>query len=197
MLLQRGAAICAPMTDVSEDQLDRAAAAALVLAAERPWAEVTLRDIAAKAQVPLADLYAHAPGKAPVVDWLWRRFDLAALKGGEEAGADPHDRLFDAMMRRIEAMEPHRAALCAIRAGEGSAPLLARLPATARALLEGAGIDASGVRGGLRVAALTAVWARVLKVWSADEGALNRTMAEIDRRLKQMRKGLEAANAGF
>jgi hypothetical protein len=44
---------------------------------------------------------------------------------------------------------------------------------------------------------MTAVWARVLKVWSDDEGALNRTMAEIDRRLKQMRKGLERAKAGF
>jgi AcrR family transcriptional regulator len=185
------------MTDVSEDQLDRAAAAALALAAERPWAEVTLRDIAEKAQVPLAELYLHAPGKARVVDWLARRFDQAALKSGDEAGADPHDRLFDAAMRRIEAMEPHRAALMAIHAGEGPAPLVARLPATARALLEAAGVDASGARGAARVLAMTAVWTRVLKVWGDDEGALNRTMAEIDRRLKQMRKGLEKANAGF
>lgn len=185
------------MTDVSEDQLDRAAAAALVLAAERPWPEVTLRDISARAQVPLAELYAHAPGKIQVIDWMWRRFDLVALKNGEELGSDAHDRLFEAMMRRLEAMEPHRAALCSIRAGEGTAPMLARMPATARALLEGAGIDSSGTRGGLRVAATTVVWARVLKVWRDDEGALNRTMAEIDRRLKQMRKGLQAAGAGF
>lgn len=185
------------MTDLNEDQLDRAAAAALALAAERPWAEVTLRDIAEKAQVPLAELYVHAPGKARVIDWLARRFDLAALKGGEAADADPHDRLFDAAMRRIEAMEPHRAALMTIHAAEGSAPLFARLPTTARALLEGAGIDASGARGAARVVAMTAVWARVLKVWADDEGALNRTMAEIDQRLKQMRKGLAAANAGF
>lgn len=181
----------------SEDQLDRAAAAALALAADRPWAEITLRDIAHKANLPLADLYAHAPGKAQVIDWLSRRFDLAALKAGEEAGQDVHDRLFDAAMRRIEAIEPHRAALIAIHAGEGPAPLLVRMPATARAILEGAGVDASGARGALRIAAMTAVWGRILKVWRDDEGALNRTMAEIDRRLKQMRKGLAAANAGF
>jgi AcrR family transcriptional regulator len=197
LLAPTGAAICAAMTDPSEDQLDRAAAAALALAAERPWADVTLRDIAHKAHVPLAELYVHAPGKAQVVDWLSRRFNLAALKAGEEAGEDAHDRLFDAAMRRIEAMEPHRAALIAIHAGEGPAPLLVRMPATARAILEGAGVDASGARGALRVVAMTAAWGRILKVWRDDEGALNRTMAEIDRRLKQTRKGLEAVNAGF
>jgi AcrR family transcriptional regulator len=180
-----------------EDQLDRAAAAALALAADRPWAEITLRDIAHKAQLPLADLYAHAAGKTQVIDWLSRRFDLAALKAGEEAGEDAHDRLFDAAMRRLEAIEPHRAALMAIHAGEGPAPLLVRMPATARAILEGAGVDASGARGALRVVAMTAAWGRILKVWRDDEGALNRTMAEIDRRLKQMRKALEVANAGF
>ena len=77
------------MTDPSEDQLDRAAAAALALAAERPWADVTLRDIAHKAQAPLAELYVHAPGKTQVVDWLSRRFNLAALKAGEAAGRTP------------------------------------------------------------------------------------------------------------
>jgi AcrR family transcriptional regulator len=185
------------MTDLSEDQLDRAAAAALALAAERPWREITLRDIAAKAQVPLAELYAHAPGKAQVIDWLSRRFDLAALKAGEESGQDAHDRLFDATMRRVEAMEPHRTSLIAIHDGEGPAPLLARVPATARAILEGAGVDASGARGVARVIAMSALWGRVLKVWRDDEGALNRTMAEIDRRLKQMRQSLSAVNAGF
>ena len=63
-------------------------------------------------------------------------------------------------MRRIEAMEPHRAALIAIHAGEGPGPLLVRMPATARAILEGAGVDASGARGALRVVAMTAAWGR-------------------------------------
>ena len=183
--------------DAYEDQLDRAAAAALALAAERPWSQVALRDIAQKAHLPLADLYAHAPGKSQIIDWLSRRFDLAALRAQPEAGEDLHDRLFDAAMRRIEAIEPHRAALMAIHAGEGPAPLLARMPATARAILEGAGVDASGARGALRVVAMTAAWGQILKVWRDDEGALNRTMAEIDRRLKQMRKALATANAGF
>jgi hypothetical protein len=41
------------------------------------------------------------------------------------------------------------------------------------------------------------VWARVIQVWRDDEGALNRTMAEIDQRLKQMRTQLARIGAGF
>ena len=44
---------------------------------------------------------------------------------------------------------------------------------------------------------MTAVWARVAAVWRDDEGALNRTMAEIDRRLKTMRTLLGRIGAGF
>jgi AcrR family transcriptional regulator len=185
------------MTLPADDLLDRAAAAALALASDRPWAEVTLRDIAAKAEVPLADLYAHAPGKAQVIDWLSRRFDLAALKAPDEDGQEVHDRLFEAVMRRVEAIEPHRSALIAVHAGEGLGPSMARWPLTARAILEGAGVDASGARGSARVLAMTALWARTLQVWRDDEGALNRTMAEIDKRLKQMRRSLDRVRAGF
>ncbi|MBC6982228.1 TetR family transcriptional regulator [Caulobacter sp. 17J80-11] len=184
------------MTDPAEDLLDRAAAAALALAAERPWGEVALKDVARKADIPFADLYVRASSKAVVVDWLARRFDLAALKNGHDEEASAHDRLFDAVMRRLEAMEPHRAALIAM-AGEDRAAVALRLPRTARALLEGAGIDASGTRGAARLAAMTAVWARVLQVWRDDEGALNRTMAEIDKRLRQMNDGLKRVGAGF
>ena len=44
---------------------------------------------------------------------------------------------------------------------------------------------------------MAAVWARTAQVWRDDEGALNRTMAEIDKRLKQMRTHLGRLGAGF
>lgn len=185
------------MTEAAEDVLDRAAAAALALAGERPWTAVSLKDIAHTSGVPLAEVYVRASSKRAVLDWLSRRFDLAALKNGHAEPEDAHDRLFEAVMRRLEAMEPHRAALIAIAQAEGAETTALRFPQTARALLEGAGVDASGVRGAARLAAMTALWARVLQVWRDDEGALNRTMAEIDRRLKQMRQGLKRVGAGF
>jgi AcrR family transcriptional regulator len=179
------------------DLIDRASDAALRLAADRPWGEITLRDIAREAGVSFAALYARAPGKAALLDKLSRRLDARALMQAESDDApDVHDRLFEAVMARLEGMQPHRAAVIAIGRAEG-ARLAPRFPFTARALLEAAGVDTGGVRGKLRIAAMTAVWARVLQVWRDDEGALNRTMAEIDKRLRQMRKRLNQLRAGF
>jgi AcrR family transcriptional regulator len=182
----------------SHDILDRAVEAALELAADRPWPEIALRDIAKAAGVSFAELYARAPGKAALLNRLSRRYDAAALAAGEaEEAADAHDRLFETVMARLEAMAPHRAVLIAIARAEGPAGLAPRLPRTARALLEAAGIGADGPAGAARVVAMTAVWARVLQVWRDDEGALNRTMAEIDRLLRRMRTALKRVRAGF
>ncbi len=167
--------------------------ALLALASERRWADVTLREIAQKAGVPLVDLYEKANGKTALLDLLAARLDRAALETAATASDDVHDRLFDAVMARIEAMEPHREALTAIAAGGGFIPLAGHLPRTARAILEAAGVDATPPR----LAAMTAVWARTAQVWRDDTGALNRTMAEIDRRLKQMRERLGRIGAGF
>jgi hypothetical protein len=71
--------------------------------------------------------------------------------------------------------------------------LATHFPLTARAILETAGVTATT----LRLAAMTFVWARVVQVWRDDEGALNRTMAEIDKRLRQMRERLGRLRAGF
>lgn len=180
------------------DVIDRAAAAALKLAAERPWSEVSLKDITIAAEVPFAELYARTPGKSALMDRLSRRLDAQALaQATEDDGGEVHDRLFEATMARLEAMEPDRAALIAVARAEGPLPMARRLPFTARGLLEAAGIDTGGARGAARVAAMTAVWARVLQVWRDDEGALNRTMAEIDKRLRQMRERLRRIGAGF
>jgi AcrR family transcriptional regulator len=177
-----------------DDILDRAAAAALILAVERPWGQVALRDIAAKAELHLADLYAAAPGKAAVISHLARRFDVAALTTADGGGdADPHDRLFDAALARLEAMQPHRKALLAVAAGEGPLEAVRRTPGTARAILEAAGLDATPPR----LAAMGAVWIRLLQVWRTDDEALAKTMAEADKRLKQMRSGLNRIGAGF
>ena len=88
------------------DVLERAAEAALRLAAERPWGEIALRDIARAAGLGFAELYARAPGKSALLDRLSRRFDQAALAAAEEdvaEGAEVHDRLFEAVMARLEA----------------------------------------------------------------------------------------------
>ena len=180
------------------DVLDQAADAALKLAGETPWADLTLRDIALGAGVSFAALYARAPSKSALIDRLSKRLDQAALKAAEDPSPDVGDRLFEAVMGRLEVMESDRIVLIAIARSEGPSPRVARrLAVTARALLEASGVDAGGRRGALRLAAMTGVWVRVLQVWRDDEGALNRTMAEIDKRVKLMRKRLGRVGAGL
>jgi hypothetical protein len=176
-----------------DDLMDQAIDAALALAAERPWREVSLREIAERAGADFADLYAEAPAKPLLVLRLSRKLDRAALATAATLSDDVHDRLFDAAMARIEAMEAHRDALRSMARGEGPLAIAVHLPLTARAILEAAGVTATPPR----LAAMTLVWARVAQVWRDDEGALNRTMAEIDKRLKQMRARLGRIGAGF
>ena len=178
---------------MTDEILDPAFDAALALAGERPWRMVSLREVAERGGIPFADLYAKAPSKTELVFRLSGRFDRAALATAATASDDAHDRLFDATMARIEAMEAHRAALLSMARDEGRISLAAHLPFTARAILEAAGVQATPPR----LAAMTAVWARSVQVWRDDEGALNRTMAEIDKRLKQMRERLKRIGAGF
>ena len=180
------------------DVVDRGADALLALAADRPWREITLRDVAERAQVGFADLYARAPGKAALLWRLSDRFDRAAFAAAAADGQpSARDRLFEAFMARLEAMEPHRAALIALARGAGAAVVAPRLPVTARGLLEAAGIDTSGTNGALRLVAFTAAWARTLSVWRDDEGALNRTMAEIDKLIARADTRLARVGAGL
>jgi hypothetical protein len=169
-----------------------AAEALLKLAADRRWSEVTLRDIAGEAGLDLADLYGEVQSKTDLLAVISRDLDLAALRTAATPSDDPHDRLFDAVMARVEAMEPHRAALTLI-AREAPGLVALHFPATARAIWEAAGLEATPPR----VLILAAVWARIAQVWRDDEGALNRTMAEIDKRLRQMRGALGRLRAGF
>jgi AcrR family transcriptional regulator len=178
---------------MSDDILDKAVDAALTLASERPWRSVSLREIAERAGVDFAALYETAPGKALLLLRLGQRLDRAALATAATPSDDVHDRLFDAAMARVEAMEARRAALLSIARDENPIALATHFPLTARAILEAAGVSATPPR----LAAMTLVWGRIVQVWRDDEGALNRTMAEIDKRLRQLRERLGRIGAGF
>ena len=175
------------------DGFDPAVLALLSLAQERAWSQISLRDIAERAGVDLVDLYGEARGKVAVLWRLSETLDRAALRTAATPSEDAHDRLFDAAMARIEAMEPHRDALVALSRDAPRLVAAAHFPATARAILEAAGVPATPPR----VAAMTLVWGRVVQVWRDDEGALNRTMAELDKRLRQLRSRLSRIGAGF
>ena len=109
--------------------------------------------------------------------------------GGADLDAGKRDRLFDALMRRLDAMAPYREGLREIVAWLKRDPVAA-LAMNASALnslrfaLASAGIDCEGVSGAIKLQGLALAWARIVGVWLDDsEPDLSKTMAELDREL--------------
>lgn len=172
---------------------DRIVAALMRLAAERRWSEVTLEDVAVAAGIGLPALRAAYDGRFAILDDYARGIDgrVLAERDADLAGEAPRERLFDLLFARLEALRPHRPALRNLAAAARRDPLTAlelnRIALRSMAwMLAAAGISASGTRGLLRAQGLALVWARVLRVFLADDDpGLARTMAELDRRLRE------------
>lgn len=174
---------------------DRIIDATLALAETKSWRSLTLGDIAAAASLSLAETMAAFPSKTAVLSAFSRRIDAETLKllSKEDAAdgtATSRDRLFDTIMLRFDAMTPYRAALNAIATDVAQEPLSA-LPLVSPTLkslallLEASGIDSSGLKGALRVRGLGVAWVSAFRVWLTDNEDQTKTMAELDKRLRQ------------
>lgn len=174
------------------DLTDRLIDAALRLAAERGWRNVTLPEIARAAGSSLAETYRVMPSRGAVLAALARRIDaeVLAAEAVEKDSVRPRDRVFDVLMRRFDALQRHRAGISAILRDAGRDPvtLVASGPQFRRSMRwmgEAAGLPMDGVGGLLRGCAIGAAWAATLRTWLADDTPdLARTMASLDRQLR-------------
>lgn len=164
--------------------------AALDLAAERPWQDVALRDIADRADVPLSDLRKeYAAGKPAILARFIREVDDAVIAKapGREPSQPARDRLFDVLMTRLDVLEPYKSAIRSIAAAPGSGLSVAKSAMASQAwMLHAAGIGTEGPVGAARVAGLASIYSGLLHSWldESDPG-YPRTMAALDRRLKR------------
>ncbi|MBI1261119.1 MAG: TetR/AcrR family transcriptional regulator [Rhizobiales bacterium] len=168
-------------------------AATFKLALEKDWADVALADIAKKAKLPLGDVTALFSCKTAILIAYLRLVDARVMKEAEAedmAGESARDRLFDVLMMRFDALSDDREALKRIALASRRDPVVAAalyrpMLRSLGWMLEAAGIDSSGLRGALRVRGLAAIWANVFNVWLDDGPDQSRTMAMLDRRLRQ------------
>ena len=173
------------------DPKQRLIAAAFELAASKGWRQISLAEIAAAAEIPLDETYALFRSKAALLREFRRGIDATVLGQRAPAASDPpRDRLFDVLMRRFEALKPHRAGLRAIlRDGMGDPALLQGLPALVRSMSwmrAAAGLPVTGCWGRLAARLTAALYLSVLPVFLRDESTdLGSTMAALDRRLRQ------------
>ena len=170
---------------------DKAVDALMALLAEHPFEDIGLAEVAGRAGLKLSQLRAEFGSVMAIFAAHVKDIDRAVLSGGDaELAEEPaRERLFDVLMRRLEAMEPYKDAVRSVMKSARRHPSLAMaLNALAlrsqRWMLEAAGISANGPRGAMRAQGAALMFARVVDTWvDDDEPGHDRTMAVLDRGL--------------
>jgi len=180
---------------------EAAVEALMRLAAEQPWNDIEVGDIAREAGLSLAELRDLFPSKGAILAGLARIIDRKVLEG-DLTGLEEEptrERLFDVLMRRLDAMEPYKPALRRIAYALRGEPLsmLALngvMLNSHRYMLAAAGIDTEGSLGQLKLQGVVIAFARVTQVWlDDDDPALARTMARLDKEIRNGERIMERA----
>src|SRR6266516_1272421 len=180
-----------PASRGSKSDRERIIDAFMTLLAEKPIERIGFAEIAKSARVSLSELRGTFPSMLAILAAQMREIDRAVLAGGDAELADepPRERLFDVLMRRLEVLAPHRAAIRSLMRSASLNPSLAfalnSLSVRSQQwMLTAADIGASGPRGMLRAQGLALLFASGLRTWINDEDeGLARTMAALDRAL--------------
>lgn len=178
---------------------DAALDAALRLAETRKWSEISLPEIAEAAGLSLAEILRAAPSKPALMAAFARRVDSAMLAGKVDADGSVKDKLFEILMRRFDALGPHKAAVKNMLADLPREPVaaLCALPSLLRSMrwaAEAAGIRTATPLAPLKINALAVAYLSTLRVWRDDDSAdAAKTMATLDKSLGR----LEALASSF
>ena len=135
---------------------DKAVDALMALLAEHSFEEIGLAEVAGRAGLKLSELRAEFGSTLAIFAAHIKDIDRAVLAGGDADMAEEpaRERLFDVLMRRLEALAPYKEAVRSMmRSARRNPGLALALNAMAvrsqRWMLEAAGIGASGPRGAL------------------------------------------------
>ncbi|HWB50737.1 MAG TPA: TetR family transcriptional regulator [Stellaceae bacterium] len=183
---------------------DRIIDAALALIAASGWRRVSLAAVANEAGLPILQVHRLFSSRGAILCGMLRRVDAAVLAVPLDIAADekPRDRVFDLLMRRFDALQPHRAALEVLRRDLLADPCTAvamgaTLVGSMRLMLDAAEIATHGIAGTIAVKLTTAAYLAAVHTWSRDESPdLAPTMAVLDRRLRGIERWYVAAISG-
>ena len=181
---------------------DRIIAAFFGVLGEKAFEEVELGEIATRAVVSLSTLRSEFDSKLAIVAARMRDLDRKVLEGGDAdlAQEPPRERLFDVLMRRLEALAPDRPALRSLMRSARRNPALAfalngLAVRSTRWMLTAANIPVAGPRGMMRSQGLALLFADVLRTFvNDDDEGLSRTMAALDRALSRGERALSLLN---
>ena len=175
---------------MSETNDDALIAALWRVIAAHGWGGLTMGRLAAEAGVPMSELRDRFPSRLDLLVLHGRTMDKAVLAGTIPGqGGLARDRLFDVLMRRLDAMQPHREGILRLlrdlRFDPGLAGLLGpHLALSMRWMLDAAEIGGSGAQRRAIALGLIGVWLAAVRAWAEDESEdLGPTMAALDRAL--------------
>lgn len=164
--------------------------AAFRLAGEEGWQKVNVAKAARAAGLSVSTARARFPSRNAILLRFGRLADQAALLDVVDEGS-VRDRLFDLLMRRFDVLQTNRTGVKALLRSLPTDPPTAMLLACAtqnsmRWMLQGAGADATGIRGAAQVQGLLAVWLWTVRAWERDDSEdLSGTMAALDKALER------------
>src|SRR5262245_8030332 len=175
----------------SSDPRERIIATFMALLAEKPIEKIERSEIAKRANVSLAVLRSEFSSPVAILAAHLKNIDRAVLQGAVDDMSEepPRERLFDVLMRRIEALEPHKGAIRSLRRSVTRDPALAfalngLAVRSQQWMLAAADISSSGPKGMVRAQGLALLFASVLRTWLEDDDPGHaRTMAALDRAL--------------
>ncbi|WP_372618335.1 TetR family transcriptional regulator [Falsiroseomonas sp.] len=156
------------------------------------WRGVTVTRLAAASGVPAGELVGRFPSRLGLLRLFGDVVTDEVARGTVPGqGGTPRDRLFDVLMRGLDALAPYKAGLRRLMTEMYTDPVLfgAMAPVfqhSMERMLDAAELDSAGPKGRLRAAGLAVVWIRAVNVWSKDESEeLGPTMAALDRALER------------
>ena len=172
---------------------DRIIEALMELSAEREWDDFGLTDVATRAGVSLSEFRDAFPSKGAVLAGFARKIDHIVLQQESQTLADeaPRERVFDVLMRRLDALAPYKLGLQGVmdhvrRDALTAAALNGVVLNSMRFMLAAAGVDVEGNMAALKLQGMAVAWGRVLDAWFEDEDpGLAKTMAALDRELSR------------
>ena len=178
-------------SDGSKPPRERIITAFMSLLADKPIERIGLAEIAREADVSLVELRDLFGSTLAILAAQIKETDRAVLAAdaADMAEEPPRERLFDVLMRRLEVLEPHKAAVRSLTRSASRNPGLAfalngLAMRSQQWMLTAADIDAAGPRGMVRAQGLAILFASVLRTWVDDDDPGHaRTMAALDRAL--------------
>jgi AcrR family transcriptional regulator len=160
--------------------------------AARGWRGVTLPRLAEASGIPAAELAGRFPSRLGLLrafgEHVTDQVQLGTVPG---QGGTPRDRLFDVLMRGLDALAPYKAGMKRLMAeaytdGVLAGAMVPVFQQSMERMLDTAELDSTGLKGRLRAAGLGLVWIRAVDAWSRDTSEeLGPTMAALDRALER------------